>query len=115
MRLRTLVLREIFERKSQLLTSFVAILLGITVIVSIKNITHYSEGRDGAGDGLAGGQRAGASQVGHLAGILQRRPAKRHDSRGIRDATGDGELRGDRQRLAQALRARASAGEDSSR
>ena len=44
MRLRTLVLREIFERKSQLLTSFLAILLGITVIVSIKNISHYSEG-----------------------------------------------------------------------
>jgi len=44
MRLRTLVLREIFERKSQLYTSFLAILLGITVIVSIKNITHYSEG-----------------------------------------------------------------------
>ena len=44
MRLRTLVLREIFERKSQLFTSFVAILLGITVIVSIKNITSYSEG-----------------------------------------------------------------------
>ena len=44
MRLRTLVLREIFERKSQLLTSFVAILLGITVIVSIQNITHYSKG-----------------------------------------------------------------------
>lgn len=43
MRLRTLVLREIFERKSQLLTSFLAILLGITVIVSIKNITHFSE------------------------------------------------------------------------
>ena len=43
MRLRTLVLREIFERKSQLLTSFVAILLGITVIVSIKNISYYSE------------------------------------------------------------------------
>ena len=43
MRLRTIVLREIFERKSQLLTSFVAILLGITVIVSIKNISHYSE------------------------------------------------------------------------
>ncbi len=43
MRLRTLVLREIFERKSQLLTSFLAILLGITVIVSIKNISHYSE------------------------------------------------------------------------
>jgi putative ABC transport system permease protein len=44
MRLRTLVLREIFERKSQLYTSFVAILLGVTVIVSIRNITSYSEG-----------------------------------------------------------------------
>ncbi len=43
MRLRTLVLREIFERKSQLLTSFVAVLLGITVIVSIKNVSHFSE------------------------------------------------------------------------
>jgi putative ABC transport system permease protein len=41
--MRTLVWREIFERKSQLATSFLAILLGITVIVSIKNITHYSE------------------------------------------------------------------------
>lgn len=43
MRLSTLVGREIFERKSQLATSFLAILLGITVIVSIKNITVYSE------------------------------------------------------------------------
>lgn len=43
MRLRTLVWREIFERKSQLLTSFLAVVLGITVIVSIKNISHYSE------------------------------------------------------------------------
>lgn len=43
MKLRTLVWREIFERKSQLATSFLAILLGITVIVSIKNITYYSE------------------------------------------------------------------------
>ena len=43
MRLRTLVWREIFERKNQLATSFVAILLGISVIVSIKNITFYSE------------------------------------------------------------------------
>ena len=43
MHMRTLVLREIFERKSQLLTSFLAILLGITVIVSIKNISFYSE------------------------------------------------------------------------
>ena len=43
MRMHTLVWREIFERKSQLLTSFLAILLGITVIVSIKNISYYSE------------------------------------------------------------------------
>lgn len=43
MKLTTLVCKEIFERKSQLLTSFLAILLGITVIVSIKNITFYSE------------------------------------------------------------------------
>lgn len=43
MRLRTLVWREIFERKNQLATSFLAILLGITVIVSIKNISFYSE------------------------------------------------------------------------
>ncbi len=34
---------EIFERKSQLLTSFLAIVLGITVIVSIKNISFFSE------------------------------------------------------------------------
>ena len=43
MNLTTLVWREIFERKSQLLTSFASILLGITVIVSIKNITYFSE------------------------------------------------------------------------
>ncbi len=43
MKLRTLVWREIFERKNQLGTSFLAILLGISVIVSMKNITHYSE------------------------------------------------------------------------
>ena len=43
MKLRTMVWREIFERKNQLGTSFLAILLGISVIVSIKNITHYSE------------------------------------------------------------------------
>jgi putative ABC transport system permease protein len=43
MHMRTLVWREIFERRSQLLTSFLAILLGITVIVSIKNISFYSE------------------------------------------------------------------------
>ena len=43
MKLRKLVWREMFERKNQLATSFLAILLGITVVVSIKNITFYSE------------------------------------------------------------------------
>ena len=43
MRLTTLVWREIFERKNQLVTGFLAILLGISVIVSVKNITVYSE------------------------------------------------------------------------
>jgi putative ABC transport system permease protein len=43
MKLKTLVWREIFERKNQLATSFFAILLGITAIVAIKNVTFYSE------------------------------------------------------------------------
>lgn len=43
MKIRTLVYREIFERKNQLATSFIAILLGITAIVAIKNVTFYSE------------------------------------------------------------------------
>ena len=43
MDLKTLVWREFFERKNQLVTGFLAVLLGITVIVSIKNITFYSE------------------------------------------------------------------------
>jgi len=43
MKLRTLVWRELFQRKSQMLTSFLAILLGITTVVAIKNITFYSE------------------------------------------------------------------------
>lgn len=43
MRIITLVRREIFERKKQLITSFIAIFLGIAAIVSIKNITFYSE------------------------------------------------------------------------
>lgn len=43
MNIRTLVRREIFERKKQLITSFFAIFLGITAIVSIKNTTFYSE------------------------------------------------------------------------
>ena len=43
MQLRTLVWRELFERRNQLATSFIAILLGVSVIVSIENITVYSE------------------------------------------------------------------------
>ena len=43
MKIRTLVWREIFERKNQLATSFFAILLGVSVIVAMKNITFYSE------------------------------------------------------------------------
>lgn len=43
MKLRTLVWREVFERKNQLATSFLAIFLGVTAIVAIKNITFYSE------------------------------------------------------------------------
>lgn len=43
MKLTTLVWREMFERKNQLTTSFLAIMLGIAVVVSIKNITFYSE------------------------------------------------------------------------
>jgi putative ABC transport system permease protein len=43
MNLRKLVWRELFERKSQMLTCFLAILLGITTVVAIKNVTYYSE------------------------------------------------------------------------
>ncbi|MGD0090148.1 MAG: ABC transporter permease [Planctomycetota bacterium] len=43
MQLRTLVWRELFERKNQLATNFIAILLGVSVIVSVRNITVYSE------------------------------------------------------------------------
>jgi len=43
MKLQTLVWREIFERKNQLASSFLAILLGVSVIVAMKNITFYSE------------------------------------------------------------------------
>ena len=43
MKLSTLVWREMFERKNQLATSFLAIALGIAAVVSIENITFYSE------------------------------------------------------------------------
>jgi len=37
-----LVWKELFERPSQLITSFIAIVLGIAVIVSIRTMTHFS-------------------------------------------------------------------------
>ncbi|MFH1502841.1 MAG: FtsX-like permease family protein [Candidatus Eisenbacteria bacterium] len=43
MRLLTLVLREMFERKTQVVTGLLAVLLGIAVIVAVKNISFYSE------------------------------------------------------------------------
>ncbi len=39
MKLQTLVWRELFERKSQMLTCFLAILLGITTVVAIKTVS----------------------------------------------------------------------------
>ncbi|MFH1227607.1 MAG: ABC transporter permease, partial [Planctomycetota bacterium] len=42
MKLTSIVTKELFVRKSQLLTGFMAILLGITVIVSIRTISYYS-------------------------------------------------------------------------
>ena len=43
MRKLDIVIKELLERKSQLVTSFIAITLGITVIVGIRTVTHYSE------------------------------------------------------------------------
>ena len=43
MKVRSLVWRELFERKNQLATSFLAIVFGITAIVAIRNTTFYSE------------------------------------------------------------------------
>jgi putative ABC transport system permease protein len=43
MRLRTLVWRELFERKNQMLTCFLAIFVGITAVVALKNVTLYSQ------------------------------------------------------------------------
>src|SRR4030042_4775176 len=38
-----IVVKELCERKSQLITSFIAIALGITVIVGIRTVTFFSE------------------------------------------------------------------------
>ncbi|MBF0226693.1 MAG: ABC transporter permease [Desulfobacterales bacterium] len=43
MRIHKLILKEMFQRSNQLITSLLAITLGIAVIVGIKNITVYSE------------------------------------------------------------------------
>jgi len=43
MNMRTLVWRELFERKSQMLTILLGVFLGITTVVAIRNITYYSE------------------------------------------------------------------------
>ncbi len=43
MTLSKLIWRELFERKSQMLTIFLGIFLGISTVVAIKNITYYSE------------------------------------------------------------------------
>lgn len=43
MRKLDIVVKELCERKSQLITSFIAITLGITVIVGIRTVTYYSE------------------------------------------------------------------------
>lgn len=43
MKLRTLVFRELMQRKNKLVTSGLAIILGIAVIVTINNLATYSE------------------------------------------------------------------------
>lgn len=43
MKLRTLVWRELFERKNQMLTCFLAIFVAITAVVALKNVTLYSQ------------------------------------------------------------------------
>lgn len=43
MKMSTLVLQELFERKSQLATAFLSVLLGICVIVAVRTIHFYSE------------------------------------------------------------------------
>jgi len=43
MNLMFIIRKELFERKQQLFTSFLTILLGVTAIVSINTITHSSQ------------------------------------------------------------------------
>jgi putative ABC transport system permease protein len=43
MKIKQLVFRELFQRNSQLISSLVAVSLGIAVMVAIQSTTHYSE------------------------------------------------------------------------
>lgn len=43
MKIRQLVLRELFQRNNQLISSLAAVSLGIAVMVAIQSTTHYSE------------------------------------------------------------------------
>ena len=43
MKIKQLVLRELFQRNNQLISSLVAVSLGIAVMVAIQSTTHYSE------------------------------------------------------------------------
>ncbi len=43
MKIKQLVLREIFQRNNQLISSLIAVSLGIAVMVAIESTTHYSE------------------------------------------------------------------------
>ena len=89
MNLKKLVWRELFERKSQMITIFVGILLGITTVIAIKNITYYSEKAVAREMDSLGGQCARAAKVRDATGLLLGRHAQRDDSRGIRAAADD--------------------------
>src|SRR5512133_467245 len=43
MQIRQVVLRELFQRNNQLISSLVAVSLGIAVMVAVQSTTHYSE------------------------------------------------------------------------
>ena len=115
MTLRTLVWRELFERKSQMLTCFLAIFLGITTVVAIRNVTHYSEKAVARGNGQPRGQRPGVAQVRDAARLLLGGHERGDDSGRIRDAADHVRNPRRRQPVAEAVRPRRSAGEDNSR
>ena len=75
--------------------------------VDQEHLLLLREGRR-SGDGFLGGQRAGAPQVVHVAGLLRGRHAGRDDPRGIRHATGDVGPGRARQHLARSCRCRSN-------